>query len=68
MEQRSFAIAQTYAGLGDKKLALDWLERSFEEDRGWLTSLRRPELDSLYQEPRFQVLLKKLGLPSTTQD
>jgi len=60
----ALAIAQTYLGLGDKNSALNWLEKAYQEDPNWLGDLAvRPELDSLRQEPRFQQLLKRLGLP-----
>ena len=51
-----------YIGLGQKSLALDWLEKACEEHDGWIWSLSRdPWYDPLRKEPRFQALLKKVG-------
>ncbi len=57
------SIARVYAGLGEASRALYWLEEA--ERRGAL----EPELDTepqfraLHGEPRFQRLLRGLGLP-----
>jgi len=54
--------AWVYAGLSQKDTALDWLEKAFEERDGWIISMVEPQLASLRNEPRFQALLKKMGL------
>jgi serine/threonine-protein kinase len=60
----ALAIVQTYVGLGDKNSALNWMERAYQQDPNWIRDFCvRPEVDSLRREPRFQRLLKKLGLP-----
>jgi adenylate cyclase len=52
-----------YVGLGEKSKALDWLEKCYEEQDGTCWGLRVSRLyDPLRSEPRFQALLKKLGL------
>jgi serine/threonine-protein kinase len=52
-----------YLGLGDKEKALDWLERCYEERDGICWDLKaEPTFDDLRNEPRFQALLKKVGL------
>ncbi len=54
-------IARFYAILGEKDLALGWLERAFES-RGSLTYLKRDRMfESLRSEPRFIALLEKMG-------
>jgi TolB-like protein/Flp pilus assembly protein TadD len=52
-----------YAGLDDQEQALDWLERAYEERADGLTWLGvEPMLDGLRDEPRFRVLVSKMGL------
>ena len=60
----SYEIAINFARLGEKEQALTWLEKAYEERAGtlyWFT--RDPRLDSLRSEPRFQDLLRRVGLP-----
>ncbi len=59
-----YHIAIIYAGLGDKNQALAWLEKAYEERDQWLLWLKvEPMVDSLRSEPRFQDLLRRVGLP-----
>ena len=52
-----------YAGLGDKEQALLWLEKAYEERADGLTWLNvEPMLDPLRRNPRFQELIKRMGL------
>src|SRR5437870_5776691 len=59
----SSAFAAIYLGLGEKEKALDWLDKAYEnrESACWLLKVD-PIYDSLRNEPRFQALLKKVGL------
>ncbi|PYI88997.1 MAG: hypothetical protein DME26_02330 [Verrucomicrobia bacterium] len=55
--------AFVYVGLGQKDIALDWLEKAYDERDGSMTYLKvQLPLKSLHTEPRFQALLKKMGL------
>jgi tetratricopeptide (TPR) repeat protein len=64
----SFAVAAVYAGSRDKELTLDWLEKAYEERGTWMIFLNvHPYFDFLRNEPRFQNLLKKIGLPKATR-
>ncbi len=64
----SFAVAAVYAGFGDKELTLDWLEKAYEERGTWMIFLNvHPYFDFLRAEPRFQNLLRKMGLPKATR-
>jgi TolB-like protein/class 3 adenylate cyclase/Flp pilus assembly protein TadD len=55
--------AIVYLGLGEKDKALDWLEKSYEQQDGWCPFFNvSPVWDSLRNEPRFQALVKKVGL------
>jgi TolB-like protein/thioredoxin-like negative regulator of GroEL len=60
-----YEIALVYAGLGEKEEAFAWLEKSFvARDKG-LTYLKiDPCLDPLRLDPRFQDLVRRVGLPS----
>ncbi|HEY2963670.1 MAG TPA: protein kinase [Pyrinomonadaceae bacterium] len=61
-----FQTAVVYAGLGNRKLALDWLEKSREERFNWLPFVQvDPVFKNLRSEARFVELAKSLGLPPT---
>ncbi len=56
-------IAHHYAILGEKELALEWLERAFEMHSIGLIRLKHNRMfDGLRSEPRFAALLEKMGL------
>ena len=56
-------IAIVYGELGDLNRAFEYLDRAYAEDPGSLTYFRAdPTADSLRQDPRFDELMKKLGL------
>jgi TolB-like protein/DNA-binding winged helix-turn-helix (wHTH) protein/Flp pilus assembly protein TadD len=55
-------IAMIYASLGDTDQAMSWLEKGFEE-RFNPGVLLRPGFDPLRSDPRFQNLLRRIGLP-----
>jgi len=59
----SYGIAQIYARLGQKDQAFEWLKRAYEEHDSGIASLRvDPVFDSLRADPRFQGLIRRLGL------
>jgi TolB-like protein/Tfp pilus assembly protein PilF len=52
-----------FAGLGDRDKALEWLEKAFQERADGLTWLNvEPMLDEMRNDPRFQELIKRIGL------
>jgi TolB-like protein/Tfp pilus assembly protein PilF len=58
----SYGIAIIYAGLGEKELALEWLEKTYEEHGDWMIWLNvAPEFDDLRTEPGFIDLIKRIG-------
>ena len=58
-----FQSAVVYAGLNDRKLALDWLEKSREERFNWLPFIKvDPVFKNLRSDARFVELSKTLGL------
>lgn len=60
-----FSKSLVFAGFGDRKSALACLERAYEERSPWLYMLKAyPWLNSLHGEPRFQDLVRRVGLPS----
>jgi TolB-like protein/Tfp pilus assembly protein PilF len=60
----NFDLARIYAALGDKNLALNLLEKTYEERDGSIVQIKvNPSLDSLRSEPRFIELEKKMNFP-----
>jgi len=58
-------FAGIHIGLGENDRALDYLEKSYEDHSHWLIYLHiDPVMDDLRNEPRFQDLLKRVGLPT----
>ena len=59
-----FGIIWAYAGLGDKEQAFAWLEKAYEERRDRIVWLNvDPLLEPLRSDPRFQDLVRRVGLP-----
>jgi len=57
-------FALIYVGMGEKKEAFAWLERAFDEHSPMMAWLEvDPRFDGLRQEPRFQDLIRRVGLP-----
>jgi TolB-like protein/Tfp pilus assembly protein PilF/predicted Ser/Thr protein kinase len=58
-----YDIAIIYTGLGEKDLALEWLEKAYEERAVRLLELLDPAFDGLRFDPRFQDLVRRIGFP-----
>src|SRR5262249_15852813 len=57
------SIAMVYAGLGDKAGAFEWLGRAYEDHSLLLSYIKVwPQFDGLHGDPRFQDLLRRMGL------
>jgi eukaryotic-like serine/threonine-protein kinase len=57
-------IATTYLGLGEKELALDWLDRAYAERDHWIVSVKvNPMVSGLRTDARFTQLLGRMGFP-----
>jgi len=57
-------VALLYARLGEKDLAFAWLERAYADRTFELLFLKvGPEWDNLRGDPRFEDLLRRIGLP-----
>ena len=58
-----FDIARQYAYLGDRANTLKCLEQCYREHYPWLIMLQaEPDFDFVHSEPRYQALIRKLGL------
>jgi len=56
-------IASIYAGLGERDAAFEWLNKAVELRFGPLIYLKvNPIWDNLRSDPRFQILLSRVGL------
>ena len=55
-------IAVIYVALGDMDQAMNWLEKGYQE-RFNPSVLLRPGFDPLRSDPRFEDLLRRIGLP-----
>jgi hypothetical protein len=60
----AFSVATVYAGLGDLDATFAWLDRAFEE-RSLRLAIFDPTFDELRADPRFRLLARRLGVPST---
>ena len=56
-------IATIYMGLGENEKALAWLEKAYQAHDGELTAMATDHRwDALHSQPRFQDLLRRVGL------
>lgn len=58
----SYAIAEICAALGRKEEALRWLQRAYDERAAQMIGLKW-DFDSLRSDPRFQDLMRRVGVP-----
>ena len=57
------AFAVTHAKLNEADQAFAWLEKAFQE-RAWLPYVKAdPDFDNLRSDPRFNELMRRIGLP-----
>ena len=64
-----YFLAGIHVGLGENDRALEYLDKAFEEHSNWLLYLHMdPSMDGLRDEPRFQDLLRRIGLPPDDRD
>ena len=73
MQESLYQIAATYAGLGEKDRAFEWLEKAYDERSDWLVNLKvEQRFEGLRSDPRFADLLRRyapsgnrvLGIPT----
>jgi TolB-like protein/DNA-binding winged helix-turn-helix (wHTH) protein/Tfp pilus assembly protein PilF len=56
-------FAMVYTGLGDREMAFHWLETAYSERVMRIQELNEPHFDSLRGDPRFEDLLRRIGIP-----
>jgi eukaryotic-like serine/threonine-protein kinase len=57
------AFASVHMGLDEWDEALPWIERAFDDRRGWLAYLRvNPMFDRVRDDPRFVALIRRMRL------
>src|SRR5213080_4072933 len=63
-------IASIYVALGDNDAAFYWLDRAYQERSGSLRGITsQPDFRSLYSDPRFANLVKRIGFhPAKVSD
>jgi serine/threonine-protein kinase len=58
------SMAMIYGRMGEKETALRWLEQAFRDRTRSMAYIKvEPQFDSLRSDPRFQDIVKKMGLP-----
>ena len=63
LERLSFHMAMAHAGLGDTDDAFRWLERGLRNRAAFMDGVRiTPAFDVLHGDPRWQSLLRRMGL------
>jgi serine/threonine protein kinase len=59
-----YEVAQVYARLGDREQVFSWLEKAYAERDSRIVALKvEPAFEGLRSDPRFQDLVKRIGLP-----
>ena len=60
----SVLVAEACVRVGDKECAFEWLERGFQERDDLMIDLKvEPVFDGLRSDPRFQDLIRRVGIP-----
>ena len=63
VEQVYRGLALVYAALGEKDIAFEWLEKSYQRREEAILNLKvDPKVDRLRADPRFLALLRKIGV------
>ena len=58
-----FRMAEVYAVMGDADKAFELANKAYVEKDEWMTTIKiSPDFVSLHSDPRYQALLKKMGL------
>jgi hypothetical protein len=59
----AYLIARIYLGLGDIDTMFDLLEKAYDERYGYLAYLEvEPIFDSVRSDPRYEQLIRRVGL------
>ncbi len=61
--RRPYDVAHFALVKGDRSLALDWLEKSYQHHDYWMLFINvDPEFDVVRSDPRFQAIVHRLGV------
>ena len=61
--RRPYDVAHFALVKGDRSLALDWLEKSYQHHDYWMLFINvDPEYDLIRSDPRFQAVIHRLGV------
>jgi len=58
-----FDIAVIHLGLDDRTSGFQWLEEAYQQRVFRIIELTMPMFDSLRSDPRWQDLVRRIGLP-----
>jgi tetratricopeptide (TPR) repeat protein len=58
----AYTLANYYARAGDAERVIEWLEKAYEEHNNNLPYMRTPVFDAARDDPRFQDLVRLVGL------
>jgi eukaryotic-like serine/threonine-protein kinase len=59
-----YEVAQVHARLGDREQVFSWLEKAYAERDSGIVALRvEPAFQGLRSDPRWQNLVKRIGIP-----
>jgi tetratricopeptide (TPR) repeat protein len=59
-----YEVAIAYSSLGNRDRAFQWLEKAYNDRADCMTNLRAdPRFDSLRPDPRFQEMIRRVGIP-----
>jgi TolB-like protein/tRNA A-37 threonylcarbamoyl transferase component Bud32/Tfp pilus assembly protein PilF len=61
-----FYVAMAYAGLGDRKKTLEWLERAYEQRSPSMLDMNM-YFSHLAGDPRYEALIQRVGIPADRQ-
>lgn len=65
----SLTIASLYALVNEKELTLEWLEKACQEHAPFLVHLKaHPVFDFICSDPRYHLILQKIGFPETVKE
>ena len=63
-DRGAFFVAMSYAYRGDRSVALQWLERAYQQKDAYLWNIvGEPLLENLADDPRYKAFLRKMKLP-----
>ena len=64
-DTQAYYVAMNYGYRGDNDLALQWLERAYQQkDQGLKEIVGEPLFKNVADDPRYKAFLKKMNLPS----